>query len=903
MNKSKVYLYILYIIVAIVALAIASCANDDLVGNGDAQNGQPMTLGVDVVQVNSGTRAQSLAPAIKNYQMKTTTDKPIYVQMSSEAYVGKHDADNLSENNNGAMADATRGVSVTSDTFYDKFGLFYYEYDKGDTWASIVATGTQKPVQATVEKSAGWHTNKYWPGIDHKLTFMAYAPLAADYKNASGTSYIQFPTNITGYPTLTYTVPDKVEDQQDLLVSAEPGTQDMEGDYNKVIGMKFYHTLSAINFKIGSTMAPGLISKIEIKGIHNKGSYDFGTKVWTNQSGTANYSIAPNYQIGTDRGVVFTGVEDSKNDLFLVMPQTVPSGAKIVVTIEGQEMELPINSHEWLPGYTITYTLSTSQEEGDYIFSVSKINDVSTEKASTVSYKVSSYMQSYYGSQTPVGWKAKYAVDDQITNDEYSEEYGDVVQGGFVFDMSSPLSSTSSLSASLASLEPPVSDAGRNTHTANLRAKSALGTKENPYDLSTLGGTRSMSTANCYVIGAPGWYKFPLVYGNCIKNGANNTAVYGTDTKFSSFLNHLNQQISAPWLVENDGVNPSDAIVLWQDAYKMIVPDSIDISTDKKYLYFKVNKDNICQGNALLAVRDASQTILWSWHIWVTDENLSKSIPVTNQKGSVYDFMTVPLGFCEPDKRTYKTRKVKFCFEQEESNMLVEVSFGQSSTSILEYGVNAPYYQFGKNTPMHLGTGMSNAFKTLYMATGYSFSVKNAYSTRGNAIQNPLVHYYSSPGDWNTKRRLTDVWDVNNTGATVYDKSTNPSLKSIYDPCPVGYKVPEPAAYTGFTKSGSSTSSTSEFNVSGSFNKGWTFYTKPNKQGGTIFFHSLNLISWEAASFYKGFNSTVIYLTSGPHSNTGNDQGRSLCCYTTNVNPSSEWRRCYEMPIRPVIDD
>lgn len=34
------------------------------------------------------------------------------------------------------------------------------------------------------------------------------------------------------------------------------------------------------------------------------------------------------------------------------------------------------------------------------------------------------------------------------------------------------------------------------------------------------------STANCYVIKEPGQYKFPLVYGNGIKNGKVNNAAF-----------------------------------------------------------------------------------------------------------------------------------------------------------------------------------------------------------------------------------------------------------------------------------------------------------------------------------------------------------------------------------------
>lgn len=260
-----------------VLLALAACSSDDIVRSDIGQQGRRMSLGIQVSQAqdDSETRATQ-APAIKSYRMKTD-GKPVFAQMSSEAYIGKH-----ASVTRGNADNESRGVSITSDTFYDRFGLFYYQYGRDESWQNIAASGTVSPTVSNfaVEKSAGWLIDKYWPGADHKLTFMAYAPYDNDYKSGS-TKYIQLSSSIKGYPTLTYTVPAKVEDQQDLLVSAESNTQDMEGDYNKVIGMKFYHVLSAINFKIGSTMAPGRISKIEVKGICNKGNNDFGTREWT----------------------------------------------------------------------------------------------------------------------------------------------------------------------------------------------------------------------------------------------------------------------------------------------------------------------------------------------------------------------------------------------------------------------------------------------------------------------------------------------------------------------------------------------------------------------------------------------------------------------------------------------
>ncbi len=904
MNKSRIYLNILNATVTVGLLVLSACASDDLALE-NRQNGDRMSLGINVAQASewAGTRAK--APAIKDCQVQTSGGKPIYAQFASEARISKHS--NIHKTNRGGSLGqkTTRGVSVTSDTFYDQFGVYYYDYDQADSWAAISASGAATPTVSNmaIKKIEGWLTNEYWPGKGHKLTFMGYAPYDEDYKDGSGNKYIQFSANASGFPSLNYTVPDNVEDQQDLLVSAEPATQDMDGDYNKVIGMKFYHVLTAINFKIGSVMAPGTISKIEITGIQNQGSYDFGTRMWNAQSGSASYSITPNYVIDKQRGVVFTGEDDSKNDLFLVMPQTVPDGAKIIVTIEGHEMELPINGHEWLPGYTVTYTLSTSQENSDYIFSVSKINSIDKD-ATDVDYKVTSYVQSYYGSQTPVGWTAKYAVDEAIDANDFSTEYGDVVTGGFIFDNPSPASTTSDLTFQIEGLGSPTSTTD-NAHTAALRAKTPLGSANSPHDLSMVGGSRS--TANTYVVHAPGYYKFPLVYGNAIKKGIDNGAAYGKDNSAQpQFLNHLNVKITSPYISDND-IDIGDAVLVWQDAYNMIDPTSIGVTEDKKFLYFKVNEDYICQGNALLAVKDTDGRICWNWQIWVTDQDLSSAsqVPVTNYQQSVYNFMPVPLGYCDEDVRTYKSREIAFQFEQEESGNMASVQFEQASSAVQEYGKNAPFYAFGSNIPSRIVAGIDNkTLKTFYFGSDefYFGRITTDYAKRSVIIQNPTFTHYHNASEWISPKRTLYFWDANNTTAHLYDKSEQTSEKTVYDPCPFGYKIPEPTAFTGFTSNGGTQKTTANFNVSGTYDKGWYMFTQPGKQGRLFFIPAFGYMTNKQALTY--IDGTVgHYWTCAPHSTTSHDNAYRFSMNKSLIEPEGSAYRAYNMNILPVADE
>ena len=101
----------------------------------------------------------------------------------------------------------------------------------------------------------------------------------------------------------------------------------------------------------------------------------------------------------------------------------------------------------------------------------------------------------------------------------------------------------------------------QNVHSANLQAAAPKGTEDAPYDLSmhTIYGEERAAgsvTANSYVTNAPGWYAFPLVYGNAIdwnKNSSTgvNTSAYapsGSGTYFLSPFQSSEGSITSPYI-------------------------------------------------------------------------------------------------------------------------------------------------------------------------------------------------------------------------------------------------------------------------------------------------------------------------------------------------------------------
>ena len=92
--------------------------------------------------------------------------------------------------------------------------------------------------------------------------------------------------------------------------------------------------------------------------------------------------------------------------------------------------------------------------------------------------------------------------------------------------------------------------------------------------------------------------------------------------------------------------------------------------------------------------------------------------------------------------------------------------------------------------------------------------------------------------------RYYNLWSTDNERTDGNDEVV---IKSVYDPSPVGYSLPASNAFTGFTITGQKVGDWSNgyiltpeqkalCNIKGDFDKGYYFYTKPNKTGVPHFF-------------------------------------------------------------------
>lgn len=357
------------------------------------------------------------------------------------------------------------------------------------------------------------------------------------------------------------------------------------------------------------------------------------------------------------------------------------------------------------------------------------------------------------------------------------------------FSASVTSSKTTSISKGSFSNEPLF----ENPHNAILKAASAVSN----VDLSMVdnaGAARaSRTTANCYLVHAPGTYKLPLVYGNAIKNGdeTSTSSFYTTQTSntLQRLQDHTGTGITTPWIKTQIGSCPDGARLIWQDVQGLISSVGID-SSDNGYLTFTVDEDNIAEGNAVIAAT-LSGTVVWSWHIWVTTETLSNTTVVAT--GS-HDYTVAPvnLGQVNSVVGSGTVYAGSMCRVRATANgVTLEFEVTQPDCMVTS-SVNpypGTYYQWGRKDAMMPATGAYDMSGTAIPSYNSSDGTYRRSASISLNIKNPdkfycVDAYNIAQGGTSLIRNL---WDMNQTSTGNIATAT---VKTVYDPCPPEFCVP-----------------------------------------------------------------------------------------------------------------
>ena len=149
-------------------------------------------------------------------------------------------------------------------------------------------------------------------------------------------------------------------------------------------------------------------------------------------------------------------------------------------------------------------------------------------------------------------------------------------------------------------------------------------------------------------------------------------------------------------------------------------------------------------GNAVVAAK-VNNNIVWSWHIWV-DEDPSKIGTITMPSGAV----------------------------------LMDRNLGATTKTVSEIGAVGVQFQFGRKDPFTASASFGSPSEVLlYDLAGRNPEIKKADGPKNLAfaVANPHTYIKSLWVDWCDENIPT--WWQSEDGS-----------KTVYDPCPAGWKVP-----------------------------------------------------------------------------------------------------------------
>ncbi len=766
----------------------------------------------------------------------------------------------------------SRGSKIESlDKFPESFGLSAICY-VGSSPTADYTTEFAHNIEI-VKSGTLWEPKSHkmeWPGSGH-IRFMAYAPY--------GHSDLKYST--ADKPMLDFTVTTDIKKQIDLLTA----TVDCSGAGGSAVSLSFGHALSAITIKTGSEMLAGKVSKISISGIHRSGSLDMLTGKWTPKGDSAtsfDIEFDPNNDYKENPGENDTkddypytkpgsNIAGNGDDLTLFMiPQQLGENAALTMeftdNLTGKQRTLTAKiggkDKEWKAGNIYAYSLSTTGIVITPVVKLVKHGSTTDEfpfdsipfSGSIRNVDLTAYVRvQQVGETTPKdleypvsifssadgGATWEQAVWEPNTPSEYPD-YDGTPQS---------LKAMKTLTGSFHLQPQPVF---KDMMPVFSTTTTERGSDKEWIDLSQING----ETANCYMVNSPGYYCFPLVYGNGIKNGTDNKSAYtinrGPDTDTDKaepgmlfFVDHLRRQITTPYIEDQVGAgNLDDAFILWQDSPGLL--DLVEKSTvnGKSCIRFRVSRHSMVQGNAVIALRDKSGKIVWSWHIWVTDCKATdlfttNSMPIPPEtEGTQYRFLTRTLGYSNAHEGNPKrTIKLKFEFDLKDVDHKKRVwikDYGQKEIIASLAGDNT-YYQWGRKDAMVPGVyeeplkhyvvwdgsdknEFTMANKPVFdQREGYEFGrletgTKGAYVDQ--VIRNPHLfvmgtkgarqHWHPAsliPNEYIKEGSMYNAWNTTarhpGGGQVISNINNQEVTKSIYDPCPPGFHVPASHAFTG----------------------------------------------------------------------------------------------------------
>lgn len=817
-TAKKIRLYDLLILGALTSVSLLSSCQKKLDTDLSASDGMLRFEVSDAPQWQAGNVAASKAEPIDSASLKVQKigdvwedGQQMYLHTSVEqmgSMMQTVDADSTQT--------ATKGAVINQGKFHNTFGIMAMAY-AGTSYTSgftptfmynVKATGGGSADVIAINQNTIFQTaNKFFIPHNKNVALFAYAP----YKETGSTdAWITLPVAdknwSAGRPQYTVEVPQYLADQKDLCFAEATASSSSNGR----TALNFLHAMAAVRFDIASSVATCTVKSITLKNVRYKGTVNPNegstSGWWTSTEEKRDFSYNNGNQgishtKGTQTNVfgaekAFFMIPQSKDGITLEIVVQVGTGTQRTLTTA-----LPAN---WSKGNKYNYTLSFSPEDPTTFEITTPTSGGVTWQTDGTGYKT--------GTVTEPGGTYTFNIQSHKngTKRDYKVQYRTSTSGKWT-DL--PANSNTLL---IGQSKKTDKNGGSYTHTfqvyqqytikssqnTTLKGKNPVGSwaRSTPLDVNSSGQTTS---ANCYIVTGPGIYSFGTAYGNAYKDGAQNSKVLG------KYKDYKTATISALKM------NGASARVLWTDVPGLIS----EVRLEGQLLSFNVPQATIQEGNALIGLFDGAGLCMWSWHIWVTPDAL-KTIDIPNvgnnsQKEAV---ATRPIGYVNPGKADWRNATLYVRFIQSNGsggwneNTAKQFTIRQTGPTNVDTPGRYLVYQWGRKDPMWpmaaTSTGQAQnapvypgpAGNTDYLPNLTVLQINGLNPTYGQLIQNPHRPYATVVSDivrkaclWNAAVDYDPEWD-----------NRYETLKSMYDPSPIGFKVAPPGTFDAFAHNGSS---------------------------------------------------------------------------------------------------
>jgi len=203
-----------------------------------------------------------------------------------------------------------------------------------------------------------------------KAQFYLYGPAGLDWVSLSG-------NDRTGPPLLYCSLPADPSLQEDLYAGKSPEYSasdffdSLSGRYSCLerADVQLHHILTCVSVKTdGDGIASAKVKSVSFRGVYSKGTYSFGDGSWSGIDGAGTvFSASPGVQLdGTPYQSVLS---PESGTAFMMIPQTLPSGAVVELVLETEDGErscsCTIAGNLWRAGYHASYLLHADKPSGD----------------------------------------------------------------------------------------------------------------------------------------------------------------------------------------------------------------------------------------------------------------------------------------------------------------------------------------------------------------------------------------------------------------------------------------------------------------------------------------------------------------------------------------------------------